>query len=192
VGDRSLLKHTAGDENPDFSARDGLLHVPDKASYEASDDEGKLTLAYGSETCTVTVRPESDTALKLVCKATATSSEPVYGHVTLIPHLTEKQLTADLNTPQVPPPPRVGGAVRFASGEEITLGDDPLERSGEAWIAHAGWKLHLPEGARVLWPALPHNPYRKQGQSTAEEGRIVIELPFSADIDSYDLRIEIL
>ena len=191
VGDTSLLRHTPGDEDPDFSAREGLLHVPDDANYEASEDAGRLALTYGEETCTVTVTPVSDTELTLTCEATAHSGNRVEGHVTLIPHITEKALTADLNTPKVPPPPRTGGKLRFASGAEEALGEDCIGREGEAWVSHAGWRIHMPEGCKVVWPALPHNPYRKQGQSEPGEGRIVIVLPFSAEVQRHELRIEI-
>jgi hypothetical protein len=191
VGDTSLLRHTPGDEDPDFSAREGLLHVPDEANYEASEDTGRLALTYGEETCTVTVTPVSDTELTLTCEATANSGDRVEGHVTLIPHITEKALTADLNTPKVPPPPRTGGKLRFASGAEETLGEDCIGREGEAWVSHAGWRIHMPEGCKVVWPALPHNPYRKQGQAEPGEGRIVIVLPFSAEVQRHELRIEI-
>ncbi|MDA0745957.1 MAG: hypothetical protein O2954_05520 [bacterium] len=192
VGNQSLLKHTPGEEEPDFSAREGLLHVPDDAKYEADEDAGQLVLKYGPETCKITVRPETDTALTLVCEATSTSGEPVYGHLTLIPHIAEKAATADVNTPKVPLPPRTGGKVQFASGEEVELGDEPFEKTGEAWVEHAGWRLSLPEGSRVVWPALPHNPYRKAGESTAEEGRIVVELPFSEAVSQHELTVTIL
>jgi hypothetical protein len=171
VGDRGLLKHTPGDESPDFTAREGLLHVPDDAAYEADEDAAQLTLKYGSETCKVTATPETDTTLRLVYEATSVSSKPVYGHVTLLP--------------------TVGEALRFASGEEMVLGEGCIGREGEAWVSHKGWKVHLPEGSRVVWPVLPHNPYRKQGQSTVEEGRIVIEMAFSAEAQRQEIRIEI-
>ena len=192
VGDTSLLKHTPGDEEPDFSAREGLLHVPDDAKYEATEDAGTLTLTYGEETCKVTATPKGDTELTLTCEATSKTGDRVEGHVTLIPHITEKALTADLNTPRVPPPPRVEGKLRFASGAEETLGEACIGKEGEAWVEHAGWRIHLPAGCKVVWPALPHNPYRKQGQSEAGEGRIVVILPFSQETDRYDLRVEIL
>ena len=172
VGDTSLLKHTPGDESPDFSAREGLLHVPDGARYEATEDAGTLTLTYGEETCTVTAMPKGDTELTLTCEATGETGDRVEGHVTLIPHL------------EAP--------LRFASGAEEALGEACIGKEGEAWVEHAGWRIHMPEGCKVVWPALPHNPYRKAGESGPAEARVVVVLPFTAETDRYELRIEIL
>ena len=175
VGDTSLLAHRPGDEDPDFSPRQGLFHTPDCASYRADEEAPGLTLHYGEETCAVTLTPAGDTELTLIYETGANSGMPVEGHVTLIPH--------------------PGQAIRFASGESITLGEDPLEREAageEDWMEHAGWRLSLPPGSRVIWPALPHNPYRKAGDATVEEARLVVALPFSADVSQCELTLQVL
>ena len=41
----------------------------------------------------------------------------------------------------------------------------------------------LPKGSTVTWPVLPHNPYRKDGRATPAEGRIVISIPVSPDVE---------
>ena len=97
---------------------------------------------------------------------------PVDGHVTLIPHLDRE--------------------VRFASGKTAVLGEEKAEWTGETWVQHAGWRLHLPPGSRVVWPALPHNPYRKAGDSTIEEARLVVVLPFSAEVDRHALKLVVV
>ncbi len=61
VGDSSLLAHTPGDEHPDFSPREGLIHAPEGASYRTGEDASGLTLKYGEETCTVTLAPQGET-----------------------------------------------------------------------------------------------------------------------------------
>ena len=43
----------------------------------------------------------------------------------------------------------------------------------------------------VLWPALPHNPYRKDGRAEAEEGRIVVTLPFSRDVLRQEVMVKL-
>ena len=172
VGDKGLLAHTPGDEDPDFDVPDGLIHVPDEISYDSDEAGGRLRMRYGAETCGVEVRIESETELTLVFAATANSGLPVDGHATLMPHLDRE--------------------VRFASGEAAMLGEAEAEWAGEAWLEHAGWRLHLPPGSRVVWPALPHNPYRKAGDSTIEEARLVVVLPFSADVDRHVLKLEVL
>jgi len=59
------------------------------------------------------------------------------------------------------------------------------------WIAHHGWRLSLPAEASVIWPALPHNPYRKDGHATAEEGRLVVVLPFRPERTQYEIAVEV-
>ncbi len=176
VGDPSLLKHTPGDENPDFHPTGGfLLHVPDHASVREDEDTPGLILRYGPETCGVTLIPRSDTELNLIYEATTTSGRPIEAHITLMPHLDRP--------------------LRMASGEQIRLGEEPLAWSADgdgSWIEHAGWRLSLPRGARVIWPVLPHNPYRKAGEATIEEARLVVALPFSPMISRYELTLDIL
>ena len=172
VGDTSLLSHTPGDEEPDFSPREGLLHAPDSASYEVGDEGATVTLNYGEEVCAVRLSPKSDTELELVYEATANSGRVVEGHVTLLPHLDQP--------------------LRFASGESAELGEEKLDRPGEAWIEHAGWRLGLPEGSRVVWPVLPHNPYRKAGDATIEEARLVVVVPFQEGVATQSLTLQIL
>lgn len=171
VGDKTLLSHTPGDEDPDFDVPEGLIHVPDELSYDSGEDGGRLRMRYGEETCSIDARVASETELTLVYTATGNSGLPVDGHVTLMPHLDRE--------------------VRFASGKTVALGDSKAEWAGEAWMQHAGWRLHLPHGSRVVWPALPHNPYRKAGDSTIEEARLVVVLPFSAEVGRHELRLSV-
>ena len=146
--------------------------MPDELSYDSDEAGGRLRMRYGEETCGVEARIESETELTLVFSATANSGLPVDGQATLMPHLDRE--------------------VRFASGEAAMLGEAEAEWAGEAWLEHAGWRLHLSPGGRVVWPALPHNPYRKAGDSTIEEARLVVVLPFSADVDRHVLKLEVL
>ena len=171
IGDPALLRHEPGDETPDFSARDGLIHVPASASHQSDEDVSTVTLDYGCEQCTICLDPVSDSEMKLTCRSSADSGMPIEAHVTLIPH--------------------VGEELEFATGEVAMLGEEPIDRSGEAWMAHAGWRLTLPEGARVVWPALPHNPYRKGGEATVEEARLVVVLPFSTDVTEHALTLQV-
>lgn len=172
VGDPSLLRHTPGDEDPDFSPRDGLLHVPDDAAYEAGEEGGALELTYGREICRVTVTPAGPRQLNLRYAASANTDSWVEGHVTLLAHLDQP--------------------ARFASGAEKRLGTERLVKEGEAWMEHAGWRIHMPQEGKVVWPAPPHNPYRKGGQSEPDEGRLVVVLPFSPQNRELELRIQIL
>ena len=60
VGDVSLLKHKAGDEDPDFTPPPGLRHVPTNATIDA--DQTTLHLDYGDVKTSVVVRLTPDAA----------------------------------------------------------------------------------------------------------------------------------
>ncbi|MDP6778211.1 MAG: hypothetical protein QGI83_15755 [Candidatus Latescibacteria bacterium] len=172
IGDPSLLRHEPGDESPDFSPRGGLVHVPTSASHRSDGDVCTVSLDYGLEQCDVDLEALSDSEMRLTCRSTCASGMAVEAHVTLIPH--------------------VGEEIGFASCNDQVLGEEPVERSGEAWMTHAGWRLTLPENARVVWPALPHNPYRKGGEATIEEARLVVVVPLSKDVGEHTLTLQVL
>ena len=71
------------------------------------------------------------------------------------------------------------------------LGEEALDWPDPLWIAHAGWHLDLPPGARLYWPVLPHNPYRKDGAATVEEARIVVVLPFAENCTQHTLTLRV-
>ncbi|MCL6520023.1 MAG: hypothetical protein K6T99_09325 [Armatimonadetes bacterium] len=163
VGDISLLKHKPGDENPNFMPEGQLFHVPSVAGLKKTDPPG-LGLVYGEEKCSIEVEPVDASTLKIRLMATNKSGLPVAAHLTLIPH--------------------IGKPFRAEKMAEKLLGEEGFtlsSRNAGGWIAHAGWKLSLPEGSSVTWPVLPHNPYRKDGSATIEEGRIVVTIPFSPE-----------
>jgi hypothetical protein len=119
---------------------------------------------YGKERCSIEVEPIDEDSLRIRLRATSKSGQPVEAHVTLLPHL--------------------GKLIRAERGFEKVLGEEGWSLSSEeagGWIEHAGWRLSLPEGSKVTWPVLPHNPYVKDGSATVGEGRIVVTLPFPAD-----------
>jgi len=133
-----------------------------------------LNLQYGPERCHIFTEPLDERTLLIHLQASADSGMPVEAHVTLMPH--------------------VGQVVRTASGKEIVLGEVPFSLTSEeigGWIAHAGWKLTIPDGARVTWPVLPHNPYRKDGSATPEEGRLGLSVPFSPQHEKENLTLTV-
>ena len=160
VGDATLLAHTPGDENPDFAPKGELYHVPSAARLVLDPAPG-LDLTYGPETCRIRVVVKDDRTLECVLEATRESDLPVAAHLTLLPHMEQPLETA--------------------AGQKLTLGLEPISLAPEqvgGQLTHAGYRLHLPDSASLHWPALPHNPYRKDGHATASEGRIEIRLPF--------------
>ena len=173
VGDMDLLKHNAGDINPDFMPKGELYHVPSEATLVREPDVG-LKLRYGPEEFRIRVKPRDSRTLEYQVEAKASSNLPVAAHLTLIPHLKETLET--------------GG------DEKVILGESPLEFTSQqvgGKLTHAGYTLHLPESTTLHWPALPHNPYRKDGSATAAEGRIELRIPFDKQNSNYTVTMEI-
>lgn len=173
VGDTALLHHATGDEEPDFSARQGLIHVPDRAEYVGGEEAAGVVLRYGDVECRLEVRPVSDDVVDLVLWSQGPWDLPVEGHLTLMPS--------------------PGAQLARSTGESAVLGDDPVEWPGGSGVSieHAGWSLALPAGTRLVWPVLPHNPYRKAGDATIEEGRLVVCVPLGEQSPRASLRLRI-
>jgi len=162
VGDTSLLSHKPGDESPKFTPQGELYHVPDSAGIKQGEPVG-LGLTYGKERCSIQVEPIDDDTLRISLHASAKSGLPVEAHLTLMPHIGQPF-----------------GAARTRASD---LDEKPIQLTADetgGWFEHAGWRLTIPEGSRVIWPVLPHNPYRKDGHAEPGEGRIAVAIPFSA------------
>lgn len=158
VGDTALLSHKAGDEEPDFNQREGLIHIPDSAELLDLTAGAAVQLKYGETPCCITLSPTSDRELTIALAVTAPTQQLVTAHLTLIAHL--------------------GQPLNSAVGHCEALGEEALDWPDPEWIEHAGWKLSIPHGARLYWPVRPHNPYRKDGAAMIEEARLVVVLPF--------------
>jgi hypothetical protein len=105
---------------------------------------------------------------------TSPTDKPVEAHATLLP--------------------RMKGEWKTESGKSGKLGEDPIKLGpGEAgaWIEHHGVRVSLPPQASITWPVLPHNPYTKDGHAEPAEGRLVITLPFSAEVLKHELTITV-
>jgi len=175
VGDESALRRKPADTNPSFLPPPGkLFHVPSAAKLLREPCCG-LELTYDKETCRIQVQPKDERTLVCTLSATAISGLPVAAHLTLWPHL--KQF------------------VETGGGQRFELGDSPVSLSADqvgGSVAHAGWRLTVPKTATLTWPALPHNPYRKDGRADAGEGRISIRIPFDAQHRQCEATLEIL
>ncbi len=153
-GDLSLLSHRPGDQNPDFLPPPGLRHVPSAARLLTGDDFG-VELDYGGVLGRVTVR------VRDVGRAEVTwhAAPELQGHVTVLP------------SPAAPL--RIDGK----NWDRLEAAPFPIESGVTRWLEHAGFRLEFPLAATLVWPALPHNPYRKDGHAEPAEGRLVIDLP---------------
>ena len=82
-----------------------------------------------------------------------------------------------------------------AAGQKTTLDESTIDWPADqvnGQLTHAGYRLHLPKSASIHWPALPHNPYRKDGHATPAEGRIEIRIPFDTNNTKHIIMMEIL
>jgi hypothetical protein len=171
VGDTSLMKWQSGNENPDFHPPPGLVHIPRDAALLPDTATVQLVYAADLSPCKVSINTRDAGTAKLICSAPP--GKNVAAHVTLIPHVKEQW--------------------RTASGKSGAM-DKPFElKPGEAggWLEHHGWRVWLPAQASVTWPALPHNPYTKDGHAEMSEGRIVVTLPFDQHTEKYELNVEV-
>jgi hypothetical protein len=151
VGDPEHLVQVAGDENPDYFPKGELYHVPSKAELRLHPQPG-LELEYGLAKCRLSVRITDDSSLEYTIEASPPPTLPTTALLTLIPHMGKRLST---------------------QGHRKTLLDDgpidwsPREVSGG--VMHAGYHLKVPSITSLHWPALPHNPYRKDGHTTATD-----------------------
>jgi len=174
VGDVALLKHTPGDESPDFLPKGELYHVPAEAALVKEPVVG-LDLTYGNETCRVRVEPKDDATLDYHIEATAGSGLPVAAHVTLLPHLGER--------------------IETGGGKSAVLREEPVEWSSEdvaGAFTYAGCRFHVPRSTSLHWPAMGHNPYAKDGHAGASSHRIELRIPFDQEHPKHTVTVEIL
>jgi hypothetical protein len=181
AGDTALLKHTPGNESPNFAPPPGITHVPDEA--ELDPEAMSQAMRYGPARCAVKVELANSTTARLIYTAECDAwTTPVVGHVTLLPRegkawstasgksgVIQESAFSEKGTINAGVPPKAGGAFRFTA-----------EAAGGAF-EHAGWRVKLPPGSTIQWPAEGHNPYKKAGESSVDYARIVVVLPFSKD-----------
>jgi len=198
VGDPSLLKHTAGDTDPDFVPKGELYHVPGSATLIHKDALG-LDLTYGPEQCAIRLNIKDPKTLEIRLESTQSSNLPVAAHWTLLPRPAEKSqiVLIEVNMANLPGEQSIkaGDELQTGSGEAVALTDAAIDLSADrlgGMLTYAGYRLRLPQTASVHWPALPHNPYRKDGRAEPKEGRIEIRIPFDKDHQAHSIILEIL
>ena len=168
VGDAALLKHTPGDESPNFTPVIPLQWTATKAAFESTEPVTRLALDYNGIACNAAIATDDAGALTLTY--TAPPGVHAAAHLPLL---------------------KRGEDFRTQSGQTIPMTEAPVlltsADTGGA-ITHAGLEVTVPEGAAVRWPALQHNPYAKDGHSSLNNAKLVIEMPF-ADTGEYTLRL---
>ncbi|OGV66555.1 MAG: hypothetical protein A3K19_23870 [Lentisphaerae bacterium RIFOXYB12_FULL_65_16] len=178
VGDPELLKHTPGDINPNFTPDIDLLWTPDMASVNVEPRALRLALKFGPADLNrqighgpFRVRAEADAAGEaLTLTFTAPRGRRAEAHL---------------------PMPYRGANVACGDGRRIRLGEEALvlpaaEVGGH--IVYYGLKVTIPEGSRLLWPVLPHDPYKRDGSAELSSGKLVLAMPFDA-VDAYTVTL---
>jgi hypothetical protein len=112
----------------------------------------------------VRLEVQDERTIEITLEATCRSAQPVVAHLTLLPQL--------------------GQTVETAGGQKAVLAAETIAFEGAqlgTWLHYAGCRFAVPPGASLRWPAVPHNPYRKDGRADPAEGRLVIGVPFDRD-----------
>jgi len=172
LGDTKLLHHTSGTTNPVFLPPRGIIHTPGRATLDP--DVMKLSLLYGTTSCSVQLHIDSPNAARVTYALDGQSDLPVEAHATFLPHLSR--------------------AWKTASGKSGVLNSQPLHLTSEetgGWFEHAGWRVSVPQGASIVWPVLPHNPYVRDGAAKPDEGRIVLVMPLGNSPTSREIEIRV-
>jgi hypothetical protein len=77
----------------------------------------------------------------------------------------------------------------------ITLSDRPFALPPEqvgTRFNYGGCEYVVPANTSLHWPALPHNPYVKDGQARSmEEGRIELRIPLDAAHPEHRLNLNV-
>lgn len=182
VGDMSLLQHVPGDENPRFTPRGPLYHIPHVADLIRRPHPG-IELWYGQEYCKVLVEVVDDSTLDYIVQSTTLGQLPALAHLTLMPIPHPEQRYDSMGRPRPHSDDWQQQAVlKTAAGLEQKLTDQRLDLTPQQigpWIEYSGYRVRLPESASLHWPALPHNQYRKGGEARLHEARIEIRIPMN-------------
>lgn len=177
VGDTSQFAHKPGDENPNFLPPSDLLHVPTNAVLNPKSLD--LALTYGPTQCGVRLELVNANMARLIYSVASLPAFPVEAHVTLIPAMGETWETG--------------------TGKKGTISDTSFRLSSEeigGWFSHNGWRVSVPPGASIVWPALQFHPYAKGGVATSGawgpvQDRIALVLPFQGKVLKNVVTVEV-
>jgi hypothetical protein len=175
VGDPELLKHTPGDTAPDYTPDIKLLWTPDMASINIEPRALRMSLKYGGLDRQTghgpyRVRAEAQDDGTLVFRFSAPRGRRAEAHM---PFLFRSR------------------RMMLASGKRIVMGKEPFvlgaQDVGDHFI-YKDLKVSVPDGARLMWPMLPHNPYKRDGSASLSSGKLVLAMPFDK-VGSYTVTL---
>ncbi|HOX40068.1 MAG TPA: hypothetical protein PL033_18950 [Candidatus Brocadiia bacterium] len=170
VGDPSLLRHTPGDANPDFAPKGDLIYTPDNARIADGD---ALLLRYGAHDCKIGISIPDAENLLITCEVAGAMDKPVEAHLPLM---------------------KLDGIVKSAGKAELKLDDKEISMDvggADASFEFGGVGISAPVGSRLVWPKLPHNPYKRDGSADISSARAVLCLPFSTGRTKNEVRLRI-
>lgn len=69
------------------------------------------------------------------------------------------------------------------SGTRVQLGAEHMELTQlGGWISQQGWRIALPQGAKLRWPVHPYSPYRNGPESDLRFAVAVLQLDGSGQL----------
>jgi len=160
-GDVALLRHEPGDENPEFFPAIDLIWCAQEARIEEQGDSYGLVLKYGEVSCRAALRFEDEKRASLSLSSGKKPGVRVEAHLPFMRGL---------------------GSVQSWSGDQAELEETSFEWNSEqagGGFRYGKLSVSMPEGTRLCWPVLPHNPYKKDGASDHRSGRLVLAVPLS-------------
>jgi len=175
AGNPELLKHTPGDEQPNFVPPPGIAHIPEAATLDP--DALKASFTYAGMGSSVDVDLVDAAKARLVFTADPeTLTMPLIANVTLQPRKESEWSTA-------------------SGGKGVLKEEAPFQFTSQeagSWIGYNGYRISIPAGASIRWPVYGHNPYKKAGEGSFDFARIVLTLPLTKDTPRHTVEVEIV
>lgn len=154
AGDVDAWSWKPSEKEPDFFPPPGLLYIPSRARLLRDNDFG-VELDYDGHQGRITLNILGPNKLEY-----SYSGDP--------------KLTAHITIPPRPPAPLL-----TALQGRIPLTGKPVNLEPGSWLEYSGLRMDLPAGTTVRWPVRRFNPYKKDGSSSLEDARIVVDAPAS-------------
>jgi hypothetical protein len=169
AGDAAGFFNKVGDENPNFLPPPGLTYLPTEATLLPGSAFG-VELRYGEYRASIRVDIKDETHAAIVLEG----DHALTAHVTLLP--------------------KTGATIRSSTGKYAQLMDVPWmwtpNQTGKSFDYRAiDWQVPQRDTS-LRWPVLPFNPYRKDGHSLPEEGRLVLDIPMTSNPHTLTIQIE--
>jgi hypothetical protein len=84
-----------------------------------------------------------------------------------------------------------GPSLDCGDGRSVRLAEAPLDlKAAEVGdhVVYRGLRITVPQGSRLRWPVLPHDPYKRDGAASLHSGKLVLIMPFDT-VDTYTVTL---